>query len=461
MKLPKYLCLVILCALFSNIEATFAQLTYFPSGTNLCDTGTYKLVYYDEFNGYVDGSGTFHSDVNPVFWRKYDYSVDLCTYKLHATYDAGNVTVGGGICTLAVKRQPRTISSSSGSYSALYSISKIQATSYAIYTKGRFEARVSFPSFMFAHSNFELNGYYLAGYDNPDISVAETYGGPNGIYWPALCYSFNQKIEGLVSNFQPSGGQPAKQWYYGPRSTFYHRSTYITDKFNSFHTYSMEWEENMMYFYIDGALKASAYRYYNFGSDLYYCSPSTIWGYATHDYFPIPFKYHTSAGDQFTQLIPIFESFIDKDLYGTYSSGQTVGEVYIDWFRVWQKTLEGSHRDLCDRNISGVSTICETSPSLYTFYIIGTGAVTTSSFWNWTTSSNLTVVSSTMTSITVKLNRFATSSDAWVKFTDDNPICPAIIKSIRVGVAGTPAPNVCMGGTTTIATSHGNRYYTN
>ncbi len=105
----------------------FGQIT-FPSGTNLCDYTPYKLVWYENFDGYRDGSGTLHNDLNPLIWHKYS---ELAPYGFPVVYDSSNITVAGGICTLAVKHTPASGLDSNGTLvHSNYTVAKIKTDIY-------------------------------------------------------------------------------------------------------------------------------------------------------------------------------------------------------------------------------------------------------------------------------------------------------------------------------------------
>ncbi len=284
------------------------------------------------------------------------------------------------------------------------------------------------------------------GIPGTDISVSEAYGGPSG--WPCCFGVGNQKIEYVIGR-----GSSAESGFFAPKSS-------TLGLYDNFHVYSFEWDENFLTWYIDGVQMQKMYRYFLFSSPFWpltSCSPSTGVNYAEQPYWPYapsPLK---------CQMYFNFEDFIDKDAYASTTTGSTIGSIKVDWVRVWQKYPDTpQHYDLCNRFIAGASSFCDASNHVYN--VAGPGAAYDSLTvnWHWSVSPNLVIVGTpTMNSVTVKANMGSfTSSAAWVKHTDDNPICPDIVKNINVGLGAPPKPIVCQGNTTHTSTGGGTMYST-
>ena len=402
----------------------------FTAGANLCDGTPWQLVWYDEFNGYTDGSGVYINDLDPHRWVKQS-GVGLHPFY---SYDPSNITINSGVLYLATNQIPT---------SPRYTCSWVNGPTtpglgdLPLFRRGKFEARISYPSYWFSHSNFELTGENfgsIMAYPYYDLSIAEAYGGPLGIDFSDLGSSFREKI---TAGFGSGCPGPSTTNTETIASNHYCETHAI---FDNYHTYTLEWDENYEHWYYDGTLLKTFPRYNAIDpSHTTVCTVPVSGIYNSDPSFPICEGWpHTPSGLIGTDGMYInLSSFIDKDVFRHTSTPYEIGAMKVDWVKVYQRadTIQKGFYNLCDRHMTGPTIICDDAPHTYSVVTsAGTPAASISPIWHWSTSGNLQVISSTTNTITVKRLVPGASDVAWVQFVDDNPDCPMGQYAITLGL---------------------------
>ncbi|MCD6010211.1 MAG: glycoside hydrolase family 16 protein [Flavipsychrobacter sp.] len=392
----------------------------FPPGTNLCDTSAWLLVFYDEFNGFTDGPDHHPNALDLSKW----YIEDGIPYGSEPlnVMKTSNCKVENGICTLSVHHGVFPYKDYSGS-SGTASISSGHINTWQKFSYGKFEARIWYPAFDFAHGNFELNTRdYGPGYWHYAVDIAETYGRPymgtgKGAYNQHTSRGFHRWIDNV-----PGYDGRETSWSY-PHQTDLDKiwGTFL-NLHESWHTFTFEWDKHFVKFSWDGGppfvYGRESFRRGRKWVNNTDCLVSGV--FRTDPAFPID---EPGLSDAFQIML---HCDVDRDIYSD-TTQRLLGNMLIDYVRVWQRHPDHKHHDLCDRKILGPAAICDEGE--YTYRITGAGAVTTGAMWHWSTSSNLTVTASGKDSVSVRRNTGL--GPAWIKFADDNPECPVMEYLIR------------------------------
>jgi hypothetical protein len=95
---------------FLGLNILNAQVT-FPTGTNLCETTPWKLVWYDEFDGAAINTNKWFTFLDDNNWGPNGVIVppisqESRTMNRGANFLDANVTVSNGTCKLTAKYQP-------------------------------------------------------------------------------------------------------------------------------------------------------------------------------------------------------------------------------------------------------------------------------------------------------------------------------------------------------------------
>ncbi len=441
--------------------------TFYPS-TILCTPATYKLVFYDEFNGVTDKSVPY-----PGIYHQYDLDVDKWDTCPDATLNISSVTTltrasriipndGSGHCILNMDKV--SIMRMNGNFpvtdtvyldSGYYQIDTVYDTHFyageigssgklGSFNHGCFEASISFPSFMFAHCNF-----YLPDVNGPIfISGCETYGDPQGFYAPDISKSGNKRMEWSTQMHNAIGPLPHYNYFDNTASPHYPSSgsSYWWSLFNSYHIYKVIWDENEITWYVDGYPRKQVARYYS-STFPYLPAYSCIPGAGTYNESEqFPWK------DGWIRMV--MQMFVDRDTWPTGSFN--LGQMKIDWVRVYQQFPDANpygtspHYDLCDRKIS-LPSPCITGTTSFSVTLTNSAGVpnvttgnpiTPSGLGGWSCSSNLTLIPGSETWTSAKLIKTGSGTTGWIKFSDDNPVCPVVNLPITFATGVPPAPPV-------------------
>ena len=397
----------------------------FPARTNLCDESPWQLVFQDHFNGttlqapwlkHICYAGADHDD-----WGE-----ARCISPYNQILKDENVVVSDGTVKLKMKKEPsswRCATCSMETRHTDYSGAAITLPYTRFFNTGKFEARIKFPSFKYAHSCF----WIWHGSCVNEIDIAEGYGYSVNSLWPFTggwpyvdCDLHAWKPRTVCPNPYDVGtttmplSYPDQSWW----DVLWGNNMDISD----FHTYTCEWEPNVIRNYIDGNLANEVFRYYTVKSyrkwwnpfrDYYYtvgsgCNPESGELYYTSDGFP----WDTASESQLRITTGLNEPSV------THDDG-FLGEVEVDYVKVWQQKLDRGWTSLCDpaiTSVTGPQVVCSTAT-----YRADPPSPT--GYWA-VPSSLLTVVSSDHASITVQRNEQAAGQEGFVNYCVLNPDCP-------------------------------------
>lgn len=371
----------------------------FLSG-NICSTQPWKLVWNDEFNG---------TSLNTDKWFRYyplypDNTDQSLFARTHSDPDAGNiegqvfkdenVVVSDGTLKLIVKKEP----SSWFGFDAPHSSGMIY--SGMVFKEGKFEMRAKYPSGKGFWPAFWLWG----GNPADEIDIAE---------FNAKEPSEMHHIAHWKPCYEPLAVEPCYT------RTLSHLFNYTTD----FHIYSVEWTPVWIIWKVDG-IEVKRLNHYitQSGQFVNNCNVAAA-AYAVNEQIP----------DVYMHIIA------DLAVYASDGDGYFTGkpdantifpnQFEIDYIRVYQQDLHDGLTDICAAStIVGNTNICNANN--YTYQLESVNVNPT-----WLVSSNLQIMSSTATSITVR--RLAASGNAFIKaqFSNDQPCSALITKNISIGGA--------------------------
>lgn len=339
------------------------QIVYL-NGSNQCMTSDWKLVFYDEFSS---------SSINTNKWYTYfptwPNNTDQSEFsRTHG--DEGQIYRDQNVVSQFGKVKLRALKQSGTWYSAQrdYTSGWIQ-THINNFEHGKFEIRCKIPS-----GEGFWPAFWLYAGNGEEIDIFE-FGAQNP-----------NKVH---TNVWESNGTQHPQSYNG--------SNYSS----GFHTFKCEWGNMFVKFYVDNTLIRTVSRYIVGGAPVLTCSPSAGY-YSTNPQFPItPMSLiaNLAVGTSTTPFTnsPPTNTVFPKDLE-------------IDYIRVYQRDVQSSLTDLCDKGtISGPNTVCNSSNTTYNL------SSSSSNFSYWQVSSNLQIISSNSNSITVKPKLTSSSGDGWIR----------------------------------------------
>lgn len=357
-----------------------------------CSSEDYKLVFHDEFDG---------SSLNPSKWYTYyPYGAnasDQCEYcRTHGderqVYKDANVSLSNGTLKLVVKQETAT----------WYTATR-EHTSGMIHTKqgfkyGKFEIRCKIPS----GSGF-WPAFWLWGLDECD--VFEFCGDNTNNFNSNLHMDCNSQHHQIPMAHSP-----------GP------------DFSQNFHVFSVEWEPLYVSWYVDGqlvrkvpTLKTVAGNSVNCGDKL---GVQTL---IANKIIP----------DEYMSVIANLAVSRDNGYcspHGVNNQTPFPSTFEIDYIRVYQKDIQSGLTDLCANKLNGDNMLCIENQYTYTYNGVNNSVDT------WTTSSNLNIVNSSPTSITVSpISNSSTSG--WIKASfnsSSQPCSNEVIKNVTIhqGISG-------------------------
>lgn len=339
----------------------------FPVNTALCDEAPWQLVFADDFNGnHIDttkwitfGSwpgmpGGDHQHWNGArSWHDNNYIVR-----------DENVVVSEGTCKLLIRRETGNWQCSDCPNPIAFRrhISAASIATYRTlpdgtdnsYNNGRFEARIRFPVFKGAWCAF----WTWHGLGVNEIDIAEAWGGgltgsdqrrntynthawgPNPNTVPPEPNPYGLPYDAAWSNKFP--GQGWWQTFFGGRR---HRQ-------DAWHTYTCEWDDNLLSFYIDSIPVSRFWKYIKDQGHTYNghnykitvgsgCKPKAGSNYYVNYGFP----YNTRSASQLILLARVDRQAgltADDIRAGKDSVLQplTLGQMEIDYVKIWQRHPE-------------------------------------------------------------------------------------------------------------------------
>lgn len=444
----------VLCCLSISLSVfgqnTGEPVVTFPANGNLCDPTPYKLVFYDDFNG---------TQLDRSKWRTYNsWSGQWTTSGLdspnfgegrvlphegHGIALDENVVVDNGICRLFAKFQPGLkwhcdsctmdtfYADNSGAWLSMYWYYNFKRMAY---NTCRIEARIKYPTFDRAHGDVWTWPGETA---HNSIDVAEAYGDPYFQYGTAgsnnrFCdLSLHNDHQEVMVKY------PHQTWWDYVKGTFF-------DQYN-WHTYTCEWDTAVIKFSLDGIPFRTFYKYiqiYNYAqwkkdpqTGMYYykvyymrvvpngCSVSGAnWNIC--DGFP----YHKHQMEMWNFTLDE-DRDIPYDRVSGYQGPFTLGEMDIDFVKVWQRHPDSdNHVNICNEN----NSIVNASP-----IICGNGLFSLSAAapgGTWTFAGNVAPTQTSNSSASVVPIAGSTSDWGKATYTYNVAGCPTQMLSATVDV---------------------------
>ncbi len=245
--------------------------------------GSYALVWEDNF----DGTTLDSTKWTPMIGNG---CPNLCGWGNNELqyYRAENATVGGGLLTITARQQ-----FFGGNQ---YTSARLRSLNKADFTYGRFEMSAKLPA---------GQGFWPAFWLLPSDSVYGTWAASGEIDVMEAVGQNESRVLGTIHY----GGTYPNNTFSGGNYTLPNGN--LTD---SFHTYAMEWEPNVMRWYIDGVL---------------YSTKTTWW--SSGGSYPAPFN------ERFHMLLNLA---VGGDLPGSPNQSTPFPSTYeIDYVRVYQRDV--------------------------------------------------------------------------------------------------------------------------
>ncbi|RQO29914.1 hypothetical protein DBR32_15170 [Taibaiella sp. KBW10] len=367
--------LIPLLTLFLLRNTLWAQLppVTFSVGANVCDHSSWKLVFYDGFDGSSLNNNNWYRFNSNNWGTTDDWGEGRVPYPGNNTViQDANVVVNGGTAKLKVIQQPTTwqcatcnMAPYTQNYTSGYLSSKMR------FNNGRIEARPKMPIFKGAWSTCwtrfgtSMNEIDFAESASPKGMPGWPYIGkkkPNNAYnlhaWAPLFPNnpYNLHDESIGNSYP---NQDWSSWITGSRH-----------KYENWHTYVCEWDTACIKTYLDGALVSTIWKYYQNvlvpyntgGGQQYYavkvpsnCAPNAgVPYYVTEGY---PYNSQSQSKLIFSTAMTIPEK--------TLSANGELGQMEIDYVKVYQRHPgEEGHTEICSDPIpaiNGPNTMCGTT----------------------------------------------------------------------------------------------------
>ncbi len=428
----------------------------FPANTTICDNTTWKLVFQDDFNGNKLGSpwltwNTYLGSIEDDNW-----SGARCSPADLAIIRDKNVVVSNGTVKLKMRKESDSWICDTCYPYQLYQRSYTKGLIHIPFSKGfnsgSFEARVKFPTFKFAHCAFWL--WHGKAFDPTDtnsrgvneIDIAEGYGhrkdylrcfGPKN--FSNVTNSTHAWEMGITPASNPynmthkeaSTRYPGQEWYNCVRGN--------NLKIDEFHTYIGEWDTTLINFYLDGILINQIYKYYR---------PETIYQGNYVFNIKIPSFCNVNGLYRVNNAFPYNNNSFSSLIFGTGIDTTSVkhqygflGEMEVDYVKVWQRQIENGWTPLCEpapyvASILGPKTVCSTA----TFNAVPPAP---SGWWPSPSSitsfvNNISILSSNNTTANVqKIGGPTAAGPGYLFYLSTSTVCPTgaklVGKEIMVG----------------------------
>ncbi len=243
----------------------------FSGNTPLCDDAPWQLVFSEDFEGSRLDTTKWITYVSWPFMRGGDHdhwSAARSDDHMNYIYRDENVVVSEGTCKLLIRRETGNWTctdcdrpkhyrrhTSAGALATYYSLPDQPRNSY---NTGKFEARIKFPVFEGAWCAF----WTWYGTSVNEIDIAEAWGGGlvgsdqrrnkygTHAWWRDSVNPYKLPYDAAM------GGNkfPGQGWW----DRLFGRNYHAQD---DWHTYTCEWDNNLIRFYIDGILLQSYWKY--------------------------------------------------------------------------------------------------------------------------------------------------------------------------------------------------------
>lgn len=358
----------------------------FLTGTSLCDHTDHKLVFYDDFNG-----NTLSSNWLPYLtWDEMNNGNGDNDNWAGAHGDGVNdkyqfrpedVVVANGYCHLLLKNEhlswhcascadqtPRITNLTGAIIETPFRPNG--NTNY--FNSGKFEARIKFPNFNHAHCTFwTWHGVDPGGINEIDIAEAYGEGNPSSMFDVSHRAHVNRVTHAWVpdppnADYDYRLPKHTVDWRY-PMQEWWRYQLGDELKIDAFHVYGCEWDPNVVKVFLDGHLAATYWKYcqthsyqlnWLFGIVLYHynvgsgCHPDAgVWKVTEG------FPYNNFSDGQLRLTATV------DDIDGDPNSVSTLGEMDVDYVKIWQRHPEqDGHALICNDNInptiSGMPVLC-------------------------------------------------------------------------------------------------------
>lgn len=414
-----------LCLGILNTSIGFAQLMGLPpttmnGSTDLCETGPFQLVFFDDFNGnsldsikwndYISWNGMPTGNGDTDKWGGARIGDNGTAYLKE------NVKVNNGTCKLIMKHgnftwtqdvHPHPDTTIMQTFTR-YRSGAIISTPYRrrpsnnsnYYNSGMFEARIKYPRFNGAWCAFWL---WRGSYDVNEIDISEAYGGIVVSAW--LRKPYNAHLNGrpntnnvlhawrptpnpynLPEDVSVGNAYPGQSWRHWYKGTHFRQDLW--------HTYRCIWDSTNITMFLDGEQVAKYYKYHRTtyagythsnGTNIIYgvlqpslCLPSSGDWYVLEGY---PWHPVSNAS------IRIEARYMTENAPSPNSLPQSERQVEVDYVRAWQRDpAADGHNTVCSEygqsQILGPDVVC--GP---TMFVISPGNSGT-----WTTSNDAVVI---------------------------------------------------------------------
>ena len=376
------------------------------SSNNLdCSNDSWKLVFYDEFDGNTINTTkwfTYRPTSNGTDNSAYSRGINNGTFS--GLFVDSNVEVNNGTLKLHVKKESNTWYGETFNYSASIINSKFNHR----YKYGRFEARIKmhkgggfFPAFWL------FNGH--------EIDIIEY----KGVLTPT-------EFRGTLHGYWANGGH-AEDGY-----SIKKVNGNNVDFSQNFHVYAVEWSPHKIEWFVDGHLVRTFYRYKRARLSFSYID-GTPYLYSFNEYLDC--HNYQGAGDIYDSKVMgdnalniILNTGINNNSqkFGAIKDSDFPSFMEVDYVRVYQKIPQTGKVDLCSGEISGSDEICFNGQQTYTFNTFdGENSTVT-----WTTSSNLNIINSSNNVITVNPTS-STFTSGWIEATVNFTHAPCSTKIFK------------------------------
>ncbi len=314
---------------------SYAQETMrFNENTNLCDQGSWKLVWSDEFSADQLDTNRWYTFIDDENWVEDRYvanppvsQASRAGYRV--IYRDENVSVGNGACTLTARYQPGEWKEARRNYtSGMLLARNFEGTAPLYFVRGKYEIRARLPKASGVWATFWLHGGGNERETGSEIDMFE--------YAP--CISNLNRVPYHVHGTQR-----------GPAHTdrYHEDGAYELENVDEWHVYTTEWDAHFIRIYVDGTLKGIVSRY---DSD---CTPETGKSYQSDwkNVFP-----RVDQGMKLLVTLDFTHDLYSRQILGIclpmpawlrnrdqFDAKQPEKKLFIDYIRVYQR--EGSVQD--------------------------------------------------------------------------------------------------------------------
>jgi beta-glucanase (GH16 family) len=421
-------------AMWCGLAAQSLKVSY-HTPTYVCDTSPWRLVFYDEFNGYTDtvNSRYYPKGISPYKWNRLTGTLRAGGANPPAVIKDELVVADSGIAKSYVEHGYFGVHDG---VPVTYAAGELQCTQHFGYAK--FEARIFFRSFRRSHADFELQGWWSGCQYNEQtktytgghhfaIDICESYGLP---YYNKHSAASAHRWDDCLNYGQPLKHFPEHHEDYPHQSSPAHFGKYFRDYQDSWHVFACEWDEHFLRWTCDGdVIGLWGREMRKKGRNWVNNTECVLQGeYAIDDVFP----YEGITPGDIQRFIPAIGRLVDAhaDYEATDTTYHRYGPLEVDYVRIYQRQVDIDHVDLCQRKLPEVTLAAD---AITEVRLEGGGGPTQAGRWHWSAPQGVTVVSATATAAYLRWEPYAPSGDYILTYTDDNPLCPVLHTKVRAG----------------------------